>query len=153
MIIEPAASRLAAGRAGEERVTELEANIGRCEALMEGAGADFSEEHFFTLEKGNIEFHRLIGEATGNPVLVHTVDYLLDFLFHFKRMILIPNLQFSEGVIRDHRLILSRLKDGDGRAAEEAMISHLRYVEGYLTEKEGEKSARMTGSGGGGVIG
>lgn len=118
MIMEPAASRMAAARMGDDKLGELKANIDQCDALVRAAGADFSEHDFFELERGNIEFHRLIGEATGNPVLILTIEYVLDFLFNFKRVMLAPNLEFSQKVIRGHRLIFATLKERDGEAAD-----------------------------------
>jgi len=145
MILEPASSRIAAGRMSPARLDELQANIEHCEAFMAGIGKTFSETDFFKLEKSNVEFHRIIGEATENPVLILTIDYVLEFLFNFKRMTLIPNLRFSHGIVSDHRLIFNALKGKDGRAAEEAMVSHLQNVEEYLAEKEGEKTAGTAG--------
>jgi GntR family transcriptional regulator, transcriptional repressor for pyruvate dehydrogenase complex len=140
MILEPASSRIAAHRISGTRLNELEANIEHCEAFMDSIGKTFSENDFFKLEKSNIEFHRIIGEATENPVLILTIDYVLEFLFNFKRMTLIPNLKFSHGIVSDHRLIFNALKEKDGKAAEEAMVSHLQNVEEYLAEREGEKT-------------
>jgi GntR family transcriptional repressor for pyruvate dehydrogenase complex len=153
MIMEPAASRIAAARMWDDKLAELRANIDQCEALVRAAEADFSEHDFFELEKGNIAFHRLIGEATGNPVLILTIEYVLDFLFNFKRVMLAPNLEFSQAVVRDHGLIFSTLKERDGEAAERAMIVHVRYVEAYLTAKEGNKSAGPTAKRAGWTIG
>jgi GntR family transcriptional regulator, transcriptional repressor for pyruvate dehydrogenase complex len=139
MILEPDASRIAARRISKAKLAELESNIEHCEAFMDKIGSDFSENDFFKLERSNIEFHRLIGEATENPVLILTIDYVLEFLFNFKRMTLVPNLQFSHGIVRDHRLIFTQLKERDGKAAEERMILHLQNVEEYLAEKEEEE--------------
>ena len=145
MIIEPVASKIATSRIADAKLVELEANIDLCEALIERVGPDFSEDDFFKLERDNIEFHRLIGEATDNPVLILTIDYVLDFLFNFKRMTLIPNVEFSKAVLRDHRLIYLQLQDRDGKAAEQAMISHLQNVEEYFGGKKMKKTSKNSG--------
>jgi len=140
MIIEPVACRIASKRITKTIIDKLDKNIEHCDQLIERAGDNFNEEDFLELEENNIAFHSLIGEATQNPVLVLTTDYILDFLFNFKKITLIPNREFSHGVIRDHRLILSRLKKKNGPSAEKAMVGHLKHVENYLTEHEGEKN-------------
>lgn len=141
MMLEPASSRIAARRISSAKLDELEANIEHCEAFMDSIGKAFSENDFFRLERSNVEFHRIIGEATENPVLILTIDYVLEFLFNFKRMTLIPNLTFSHGIVRDHRVIFDALKEKDGNAAEKAMVSHLQNIEKYLVEKGEEKTS------------
>ncbi len=153
MIMEPAASRMAATRMSSDNLSRLEANIAHGKALVQAAGTDFSEDDFFKLEKGNIEFHHLIGEATGNPVLILTIEYVLDFLFNFKKMTLTPDPEFSQGIIKDHEAIFSTLKNRDGAAAEQAMAGHLTHVEQYLAGKEGNAPPGPGADGKGGVVG
>ena len=54
----------------------------------------------------------------------------------------------SHGIVSDNRLIFTALKEKDGKAAEEAMVSHLQNVEEYLAEKEEEKVSGTIGEGG-----
>lgn len=135
-IIEPAAVRIAAPQISSYEIGKLERNVRYCEKKIEKVGDVFSERDSFDIEERNVEFHRLIAEATHNPVLALTVDYVMDFLFSFKKAILTPDIIFSTEIVKDHRNILARLREGDGEGGEREMLSHLRRVEKYLAKKE-----------------
>jgi len=131
-IVEPAAVRLAAAHITEREIKVLENNIRYCEQKIKSIGDIFSEAEFFEIEEKNVEFHRLIAEATHNPVLALTVDYLMDFLFTYKKKTLEPDLQFSKGTIRDHRRILTYVKQGDAEGAARKMDRHLVSLQRYF---------------------
>ena len=138
MIMEPAAVRIAAARITGRAIKELEKNIQSCESMIAGVGESLTEEEFFRIEQGNIEFHRLIAESTDNPVLTLTIDYVMDLLFNVKRRALIPDLDITIGTTKDHRNILAYLKKGDPDGAEKAMVLHLTRLEQHL-----EKGSKM----------
>lgn len=150
MIIEPVACKIATKRISETEIAKLERNIGYCESLIERTGGILSKDDFFRLEESNIEFHSIIGEATQNPVLVLTMDYVLDFMFSFKKTTLVPSSEFSNSIIKDHKLILDQLKKRKGASAEKMMVSHLKNVEYYLKENvkenQGADDGLLTGS-------
>jgi GntR family transcriptional regulator, transcriptional repressor for pyruvate dehydrogenase complex len=137
MIMEPAAVRIAASHITQRAIKDLEENIEACEAEINKVGRSLSEGQFFSIEQGNIEFHRLIAEATNNPVLALTIDYVMDLLFNVKRRTLTPNIEVTIGTTKDHRSILAYLKKGDPEGAEKAMVLHLARLEQYL--KKGSK--------------
>lgn len=136
IIIEPVAVKIAASQIGPHEIRQLERNVRYCEEKIEKARNALSEKDFFDIEEGNVEFHRLISEATHNPVLALTIDYVMDFLFNFKKAMLTPDINFSTGVIADHRNILCWLKEGDAQGGQREMLSHLKKVERYLITKE-----------------
>jgi len=136
MIIEPAAIKIAASKISPQEIKDLEKNVAYCERKIEKAGLSISEKEFFDIEERNVEFHRLIAETTHNPVLTLTVDYVMDFLLSFKKKILSPDINFSRETVKDHRNILSKLRNSDADGGEEEMILHLRKVEEYLVKKE-----------------
>ena len=86
---------------------------------------------YFTIGEKNIEFHRLIAQATHNPVFVLTIDYLMDFIFDFKESIFRPDVHHCNQVVEDHRSILTSLQQGQAEEAEARMLSHLKYLEKY----------------------
>lgn len=131
-IVEPAAVRLAAARITEREINILEDNIRYCEEKITSIGDVFSEAEFFEIEEKNVEFHRLIADAAHNPVLTLTVDYLMDFLFTYKKNTLEPDLKFSKRTIRDHRRILTCVKQGDAQEAARRMDRHLSNLQRYF---------------------
>jgi GntR family transcriptional repressor for pyruvate dehydrogenase complex len=140
MIIEPPAVKIAALEMDSDGLTEMEKNIRYCERSIEKAGSSFSDKDFFDIEERNVEFHRLIGESSRNPILALTIDYVMDFLFSMKKTLLDADRAFSVEVVDDHRQILSCLKERDPVKAEQAMTRHLHGVDNYLGDRNGSDS-------------
>ena len=101
---------------------------------MEKSKGNLSEKEFFDIEERNVEFHRLVAEATHNPILVLTVDYVEDFLWSFKKANLSLNYDFARDGIISHRKMYDNIKNGDGEAAEKEMLAHVIWVEDYLSK-------------------
>ena len=80
----------------------------------------------------NVEFHRLIAEATHNLILALTTDYVIDFFFKYKESTLRPDLVLTKGTINDHRKILACAKKSDVDAAGTEMSLDLRRLQGYF---------------------
>jgi GntR family transcriptional repressor for pyruvate dehydrogenase complex len=143
MIIEPDAAEIAAHNIRPQEIKELENNIRYGERMIKKGQKGYYEKEFFDMQEKKIEFHRLIAEATRNPVLALTIDYVMDllqmdFLLKFKKGVLIPDIYFSTDVISDHRVILERLKEGDAPGAKKEMLSHIEKVDAYLNSQEPE---------------
>jgi GntR family transcriptional repressor for pyruvate dehydrogenase complex len=133
-IIEPSAARLAASQMTSQVAAVLEKNIKYCERKINKTEQTFSEKEFLDIREKNVEFHRLIAEATHNPVLALTIDYAVDFLFEFTKS-LTPNIQYSIQQTNEHRRIFTRLRHGDAEAAEKEMLAHLEKAETYFMTK------------------
>ena len=133
-IIEPSAARLAASKMTLQGAASLEKNIKYCETKIKKAEQTFSEKEFIDIKEKNVEFHRIIAEATHNPVLALTIEYAVDFLFEFTRN-LTPDIQYSIQQTREHRKIFTWLRNGHTEGAEKEMISHLEEAEAYFTAK------------------
>jgi len=125
LIIETAVVKIAAKKITKEQIMLLEKNIQYCDTKKEKIS---SEER----KQKNIEFHRLISEATENPILILTTDYVLDFLYEHAIKPLKTNMDFIDNTINDHNNILSKLKVSDSEGAAKSMASHLKNVEKYL---------------------
>jgi GntR family transcriptional regulator, transcriptional repressor for pyruvate dehydrogenase complex len=123
--------KLAAQKIEQSEIRMLEKNVRYCEA-------NISEISTSERKQKNIEFHRLIAEATKNPVLALTIDYVMDFLFDFKIKNLIYNPDFAMSTIQGHWDILAMLKARDADGAEKAMIRHLRMVEECFSGNKGK---------------
>lgn len=133
-ILECAAVRIAARVITTEELAGIEENIRVCERKIGEIRDDIAEKDFFEIEMKNVEFHRLIGEATHNPMLSLTLDYVLDFLFMYKKKVLKPEIAFTKETIEDHKVILTQLRDGNVAGAEKEMLLHLENVEQYFLE-------------------
>jgi DNA-binding FadR family transcriptional regulator len=139
MIVEPATIAIAVSQITPAELDGLEENISHCEKKLERAGSNFSDSDFFYIEERNVEFHRLIGEATHNAVLALTVDYVEDFMLSFKRAFLKADVEFTVNLIQDHRNIYNALKERDEKTAEQRMFNHIQIVENYLASKKQDK--------------
>lgn len=132
LIMEPSAARIAAKRISAEELETLEKNVSHCEATSDKWDERVVDER----KQKNIEFHLLIAEATKNPVLTLMVDLFMDFLFESKIKTFRPDPRFTSETINDHRRILTRLMERNGKQAEKEMIVHLERIERYFTENK-----------------
>jgi len=135
-VLQPFCARLAASRKKPDLLKSLEKNIEYCEKMLGKARRAFTGKDFFEIEERNVEFHRLLGEATGNPILALTVDYVEDFLMSYKKNALTPDIQHSTITIKEHHYILDCLLKGNEDETEKAMVLHLRSVEEYLEKNK-----------------
>ncbi|MBN1190469.1 MAG: FadR family transcriptional regulator [Dehalococcoidales bacterium] len=131
LTVEPPIIRMIASIITPEELQVLEENISFCENKMEKTPPSFPFKEYFSVGEKNIEFHRLIAQATHNPVFVLTMDYVMDFIFDFKKSIFTPDIHHCAKVVEDHRSIFSALKAGDAAEAEARMLAHLHYIEKY----------------------
>ncbi len=138
-IIEPTMVRLAASRITSQELEAIESNIKYCEKHIKKA-KNFSEKEFFDIEEKNVEFHRMLAEATKNPILALTIDYIMDFTLSFKKSVLTPDIKFSSDIINGHLDIFDSLKNRDEEGAETAMIAHLKELGALLSISDIGKS-------------
>ncbi len=136
-VIEPGTARIAAARITPEILDELRGNISLCEKSLVKHSSMHSRKDYREVEGEITEFHRLVARATGNPVLVLVVDYLMDFLLESTRKLgqrLDPEI--TARAIRDHVAIYECIRSGNADGAGEAMTRHLKETMEYLTRKE-----------------
>lgn len=134
-MVEPSAARIATSKIASHELRALENNIKYCKRRMQKTEHTFSEKEFLDIRGKNVEFHRLIAEATRNPVLALTIDYVVDFLFEFTKDFG-PDIQFSIRQTREHHKIFTQLRNGNAEGAEKEMQSHIEQAEAYFTTRE-----------------
>lgn len=87
-------------------------------------------------------FHRMIAQASGNPLFSQVIATLTD-LFHERMPVLLGDLYARPGTTQtlhgQHRGIVRAIERGDEEAAREAMRQHLSFV--------GQALAQLAGSG------
>jgi GntR family transcriptional repressor for pyruvate dehydrogenase complex len=135
-IIEPPMVKLAVQNITPDELRNLEENIAYCESRLKESGPSFNEKDFFDVDQKNVDFHRLLGVSTHNPVLSLTLDYVFDFLVQTERELMVPDVKFSIDTVKEHRSILKFLKQKDGEKCEREMIEHLKDLDQYLENIE-----------------
>jgi GntR family transcriptional repressor for pyruvate dehydrogenase complex len=131
-IIEPSAIRLAVQKISTDEIEKIEENVLYCEQKLGEVGPLIGEKDFFELDDRNNTFHQLIANATHNPILSLTIDYILDFLEGCETTLLVPDFNYTSKNIMDHRNILEHLKRRDVEKCEQEMIVHLKRLDEYL---------------------
>lgn len=115
---------LAAERATDEQL-----------AALEQANADLAAAS--TLEsavEADVRFHRLLAEATGNPIFALMLETIAQLLKESRRRTIAASGQ--QLALDEHRRILATVERRDPQAAREAMATHLRLVKRDLTQAE-----------------
>ena len=75
----------------------------------------------------DIQFHRAIGQACGNPLLAALVDMVAD-LFYDERKQTVYRWHGAEAATEQHRVIYEAIRNGDPEQARAAMDEHLRWA-------------------------
>lgn len=135
LTIEPTIVRIVASQITPEELLAIDDNLTYCEKKLEKETDAIQLKDYHAIGEKNLEFHRLIAEATHNPVFVLTTDYLLDFIPDFKKSYFTPDIQMCTRVVNDHRDIFNSLKDSDAEEAADKMLSHLKYLEVYQMDE------------------
>lgn len=107
-ILEGESAFLAASKTTPETLAQLE----ECMRADEGQLSPF-----------NYRFHTVIADAAGNRRLKRLIGQLIDEMTRVEE--LDPGMQ-TQGYMDEHRMIVEALRAGDGSAAKEAMLNHIR---------------------------
>ena len=83
----------------------------------------------------DIEFHRLIARASGNPVLAALIDALASRTARGRLWRAIADDHAEHETLAEHRAILKALADHSSDRARLRMANHLLAVEEFLTER------------------
>ena len=111
--VEPLAARLAADRATGEQCGALTAAVIGMSATARSANADAYLAH-------DIDFHRSLLAAAGNPMLAGLTEVVIEVLSGRTRHALMPVVADPEA-LRLHGVVAAAVQTRDGAAAEEAM--------------------------------
>ncbi len=128
-VFEPYLAQLAAERLTSE---ELE-NLAGCHRASTGAKTPGASTY-----RQEIAFHRLIAQASGNPVFVLIQDFVNTVLDDSKRH-LRPGQDFSAEVLAAHDRILDALRARDPERAASEMHRHVCDVERSLEDLRRER--------------
>jgi GntR family transcriptional regulator, transcriptional repressor for pyruvate dehydrogenase complex len=121
---------LAARRANDEHLRQLERAIHDLTAAGEMAARI----------EADVRFHRLLAEATGNPVFVLLLETLAEFLGESRQ----KTLAYSgvDLALSGHRAVLAAVRSRDEARARQAMQDHLRLAARDLQSVSAQKESR-----------
>jgi DNA-binding FadR family transcriptional regulator len=127
-VLEPLASGRAAESATTEQIEQMRASIAALESVLEDEVAVIEE---------NQRFHRLLAEASGNPVLVAFLLALLTIFDGYEMGTHYP-VPLRHDIVRIHTEIVDAIAAGDVAAAESASRRHIRGSILFLEEHYSE---------------
>jgi GntR family transcriptional repressor for pyruvate dehydrogenase complex len=121
LILEPYIAEKAASAITEEDLRRLEKLNKECDYVLKNRIPIESR-------RNEIEFHRIIGSVSGNPILMFILDFVENLLIDTKE-ILQPNKEFPHKVLSAHKRIYKALFERNAKKAREEMIKHVQEVE------------------------
>lgn len=127
-IIEPYLARIAAGRITPDQIDRLNLLNKKCRGILD-------RRQSISGAREEIDFHVMLGEISGNPVLILILGFVNSLLADVKNQIK-PGLDFCEQVLKAHEKILEAIRNGDAEKAASAMHEHIREVEEGLRMKK-----------------
>lgn len=116
-IIEPAAAQFAATRATDADLTALGAALQAMEAA----------DTFPTYLAADMQFHRLVAQATHNTLVARLIANLIDMLEETLRAAHGDELSTAAEGDGTHREVLAAIERHDGTGAADAMLRHLQF--------------------------
>jgi len=128
--LESEIAEVAAKRANDEHVRQLH------RAAHDLAAASTLEARI----EADVRFHRILSEATGNPVFVLLLETMAEFLSESRSKTLTHS--GVEKALAGHRAILRAVEGRAGEEARAAMQEHLRSAARDLQEIDHRGSAR-----------
>lgn len=132
LILEPYVAEKAALAITEEDLKKLEKLNKECEYIIKNNIPIESR-------KNEIDYHRIIGSVTGNPILVFILDFVENLLIDTKE-ILQPDREFSQRVLNAHKRIYRALSERNPKKAREEMVKHVREVARDLLALQKERT-------------
>lgn len=140
-VLEGEIAALAAERATKAQVAALRRALSALDAAVEAGGDGVAED---------LAFHRLMGQATGNPQFARLIGFLEQYLREAMRITRgneARRQDFMDAVRLEHRAIVDAIAAGDARAARRAATTHLthsqlRLEEGGVLPARSARSAR-----------
>lgn len=118
--LEAEVAELAAERRTDEDLGRIRTALAAIDAAVT-SGRDGVEE--------DVQFHRVIAEAARNPFLIHTLDYLSQFLRGATRVTRANEARhapFAADVLQEHEVLVAAIESGDPAAARQAAARHMR---------------------------
>ncbi|MGH3089588.1 MAG: FadR/GntR family transcriptional regulator [Rubrobacteraceae bacterium] len=118
-VLEAESARMAARNATEEQLDRLR-------NLLDGMAASLEKpREYLDLD---LEFHVVLAEAGGNPVLAQLTGLIRDIYTRYFEIVL-EDPEMNKTSLEFHRKLYSALRERDASAAHQHIIAHLRQAE------------------------
>jgi GntR family transcriptional repressor for pyruvate dehydrogenase complex len=117
--IESEAAAIAAQRRSKAQLARMESTLRAIDAEVSAGGDGVAAD---------VEFHRSIAQATGNPFFLKTIDFLTQYLKAATRMTRANEarrVEFMRQVRDEHRAIVEAVRRRDAAAARNAAAAHM----------------------------
>lgn len=124
LLIEPYLIGLTAKRISSEELAELGAFLDEAENYLDGSSDA-------QLQRVNMAFHRSISRLSGNRVLSHSIDSLIE-IYSAEHKVIMTVYNDRHGDHAEHRQILNALKKGNAAQSTKLMHAHLGGVRGTV---------------------
>ncbi len=126
--LEALSARLACERRNDEDLMRLESVLARTDEVLTGDG---------NIADVDTEFHMALVDATHNSVLVRVLHTFYRFTARRRKIMFRDRLQ-GVASARDHRKLVSLIRDRDAVAAEALILRHMSRANSYWSEFLGE---------------
>ncbi len=138
VLIEPPAAALAAQASDEAMVALLQGCLAEAEHALDGNDQ--------LLHRANMAFHLGIARCTGNVVLAHIMESLIE-LYSSEQFAIISlfNARFPD--YEEHRAIFGAIRDRDPVRAHALMAQHLGHVKAVVEARLRERAEALGGVG------
>ncbi len=123
--IEPTAARMAADLISEEQLEELRKIVESSRTL------DMQNPAIWESGVYDLSFHRLIGQATQNPIFIIIIDFLENVMEELKVNHIIKSEEYEQ-IFQTHEDIYKALKERNADLASRLMYDHIESVQFYL---------------------
>ncbi|WP_308797795.1 FadR/GntR family transcriptional regulator [Agromyces silvae] len=103
--------------------------------ILDRAERAIEERDHEAVIEADMQFHRVIAEAAGNPVLAALIEALSSRTLRGRMWRSIRDEHADAATAKEHRAILRALSEHDPQAAQIRMSNHLLEVEEFLQER------------------
>ncbi|HPE61383.1 MAG TPA: FCD domain-containing protein [Thiolinea sp.] len=139
-LVEPEIAGLAVGQLTDTDLAELEHLTELC------ATAAIDMEQRLVQRIAELDFHNLLAQRCGNPLLAfigHFLNDLIRDLVVFKKLKLPEQHEFSHSNLHFHRALIVAFRACDRAAVERLMRDHMQCAEGFNIELEGQLARKL----------
>jgi GntR family transcriptional regulator, transcriptional repressor for pyruvate dehydrogenase complex len=133
MAIEPFSVKLATERITEDFLQKVRRNIDEARECLD-------RKNMNDARLLDLEFHRLIAQASQNPVIFFLIDSIMDIMENNISSIPLP-IKPVERTDQCHEEIYAALRDRDVQRAQDLMLKHIHEIQDALEalDKEGAR--------------
>ena len=116
-----------------ERITKKE--LEELSSVADDFAASVEKDDMSGMIKSDINFHRIIVEASRNKPLIDMVEELQELVLRF-RYIYYQDFRRAKEMLPEHKGILAAIKEGQPESAKEGAFSHIDRLKEMIMREE-----------------